>query len=285
MAVKRSIFILTENIIFSDRIPISVTRVEENFTSLEHCHDFIEVCYVEEGAGTHHIGNTSVAAAKGDLFFIPVGVPHVFRPHSTSRRTPLIVYNCMFSPERMAMLARAIPGGEAMLDLLAQDQWQHFYDRYGDCHNRFLQLHLEYASVQPGREMALYVHVLELLLLIRRLATESPNPRLPQPPELESALHWLHSCYNQPFLLGDLAAMAGVGERQFHRLFTKYTGMPMKEYLQNIRITEACRLLTTTSQKIGDIAAAVGYQDTAYFNRLFKKKTGVSPRLYRQSVI
>jgi AraC family L-rhamnose operon transcriptional activator RhaR len=81
--------------------------------------------------------------------------------------------------------------------------------------------------------------------------------------------------------IADMASRLGMSERQFQRNFKKHTGMTFIEYVQNARIDQSCRLLRLTRDKVSLIAAAVGYQDLKYFNALFKKKTGVSPRQYR----
>ncbi|MEV5025411.1 helix-turn-helix domain-containing protein [Paenibacillus sp. LPE1-1-1.1] len=91
----------------------------------------------------------------------------------------------------------------------------------------------------------------------------------------------LHTAYNRTIKTHELAVLTGVGERQFLRLFTKHTGMNVTDYLQNIRVDRACDLLQSSNRKVSDIAASVGYHNVAFFNELFKKKTGVSPREFR----
>ena len=58
--------------------------------------------------------------------------------------------------------------------------------------------------------------------------------------------------------------------------------MTFKEYQTNVRIDEACRLLTTSNKKIIEIAEIVGYKDLAFFVSIFKKKTGVTPTEFRK---
>ena len=54
------------------------------------------------------------------------------------------------------------------------------------------------------------------------------------------------------------------------------------EYVQTLRIEEAKHLLETTADPTDGIAARVGYEDPAFFRRLFKRRTGVTPARYRQ---
>jgi YesN/AraC family two-component response regulator len=66
------------------------------------------------------------------------------------------------------------------------------------------------------------------------------------------------------------------------RKFKSVTGFGFKEYLTNIRIREASRLLLTTSKSITEIAEACGFGDGNYFGDAFKKIKGVPPRVFRK---
>lgn len=68
----------------------------------------------------------------------------------------------------------------------------------------------------------------------------------------------------------------------FSNIFKSYTGIGFSEYLTNVRIQKAQYLLKNTDYKIYDISEKVGYNDAAYFNRIFKREVGVSPYKFRQ---
>jgi transcriptional regulator GlxA family with amidase domain len=79
--------------------------------------------------------------------------------------------------------------------------------------------------------------------------------------------------------LGDALRMPG---RTLKRRFKQATGSTLIERVQNLRIEEAKLQLETTRASIDDISAAVGYEDPAFFRRLFKRLTGLSPSHYRK---
>ena len=66
------------------------------------------------------------------------------------------------------------------------------------------------------------------------------------------------------------------------RRFKAATGQTLIEHVQGLRIEEAKRLLETSTNLVEDISAEVGYEESAFFRRLFKRLTGVSPGQYRR---
>jgi AraC-like DNA-binding protein len=60
--------------------------------------------------------------------------------------------------------------------------------------------------------------------------------------------------------------------------------MSIQVFLQRMRIEEACRLLAQTNLSMAEVAAAVGYQDTRHFSKVFRRYQVISPREYRKTV-
>jgi len=82
-----------------------------------------------------------------------------------------------------------------------------------------------------------------------------------------------------------VAAMAGVSEGYFYRLFKKRTGKSPAHYLTSIRIERAARALRMSSVAIAEVAADCGYPDPFYFSRVFKRHTGQSPAAFRGNTL
>jgi AraC-like DNA-binding protein len=84
----------------------------------------------------------------------------------------------------------------------------------------------------------------------------------------------------------DFAALAsdlGLSYSGFRKKFRRVTGLPPGRYQQQIRLNHACRLLQQSHSSITEIAERLGFENIFYFSRLFKRKTGMSPRDYRGS--
>ncbi|WP_217596068.1 AraC family transcriptional regulator [Cohnella sp. GbtcB17] len=279
---RRDIRILFGEKYFEDDLPISINRAVETYDLHEHRHDFLEISYVSEGSGVHHTDQPPVAVKQGDVVLIPVGVSHVFRPVSPSRSRPLVVRNCLIQTERFGELLRGIPGSAPLAALLEQPSIRYFRDADGECERLFGRMHLEHRARRSARVAALHVLLLDLLILLLRLGEERAPAAATMPVGLEEALRVLHGAYATPLSTSALAAAAGIGERQFQRLFVRYTGMTPLAYQQSLRMREACRLLRDTDWKLVAVAEAVGYQDMSHFAALFKRVVGCAPGQYRK---
>lgn len=105
-------------------------------------------------------------------------------------------------------------------------------------------------------------------------------------PHADSAVRraedWLARNFRQPNAVAAVVAACGVPERSLKRRFKAATGSTLIAYLQNLRIEEAKRLLEAESLPAEEIAAAVGYDNHAFFRRLFRRNTGLTPGAYRR---
>jgi len=100
---------------------------------------------------------------------------------------------------------------------------------------------------------------------------------------VEEILNYIHNNYTKDIMVGDLAKKYAVNPDYLSSLFKQETGKNIIRYLTEIRIEGACRLLKETQTKIADISYSLGYNDRQYFNRVFKKITGMSPTDYRSA--
>lgn len=83
--------------------------------------------------------------------------------------------------------------------------------------------------------------------------------------------------------LDDLAQYIGNNVSYLSRMFKKDTGKTLNDYINEVKIEEAKRLLSATDRSIADIAMSLGYSTQPYFTTLFKKRTGMTPAEFRES--
>ena len=88
---------------------------------------------------------------------------------------------------------------------------------------------------------------------------------------------------NPDFNVNSLAKDIGLSRSQLHRRFKAITGETPSNFLKEIRMKEAVRLLETTPVSVFEVCYAVGFSDPKYFSREFRKKYGMSPSVYAKS--
>ncbi len=93
---------------------------------------------------------------------------------------------------------------------------------------------------------------------------------------------WLAEHFREVDAIARVVEMASIPERTLKRRFKAATGSALIEYLQNLRIEEAKRLLETSRMPVDDVSAEAGYADASFFRRLFKRMTGLTPGQYRR---
>ena len=96
------------------------------------------------------------------------------------------------------------------------------------------------------------------------------------------AEEWLGQNFRQLHAVAAVVAAADIPERSLKRRFKAATGSTLIGYVQNLRIEEAKRLLETGSLSSEDVSVQVGYENPAFFRRLFKRSTGLTPGQYRR---
>jgi two-component system response regulator YesN len=98
---------------------------------------------------------------------------------------------------------------------------------------------------------------------------------------IEQALKLIHQKYSEDMKLQALADDLSIHPVWLSQLFKKEVGVNFLDYVTDMRIQKAKELLRQTNIKIYEVAGSVGYQDIHHFGRLFKKKTGVTPKAFR----
>ncbi len=99
---------------------------------------------------------------------------------------------------------------------------------------------------------------------------------------VEEAEQWLEEHFREGDVVQGVVEALAMPERTLKRRFKKATGSTLLERVQNLRVEEAKLQLESTRNSIDDISAAVGYEDAAFFRRLFKRMTGLAPSQYRK---
>jgi AraC family transcriptional regulator of arabinose operon len=141
-----------------------------------------------------------------------------------------------------------------------------------------LQLQKEFFA---DASVLLFSHI---LMMLGRSHGELSRSRPVPPDEVEEVVVYFHEHYPENIHIEEFLVSRGYGVSSFFRKFKAATGVSPLQYLLQIRLTNAMKLLETTNFPISEIARLTGYENALYFSRLFHKHTGVSPREYRNGI-
>ena len=272
---------------------IAVSRTDTTIRCPLHAHDFIELVYIESGRGYHMIGETKARIKKGDYFILSPNVPHEYAP---DKDQSLVLINCIFHPRAIDI---SLEGCKDFVDVAYHYLFHSFYsEKDPKNYIQFVGIHSkeigrllaymaeEYAAKKKGYKQILKSELVRLLILSFRLYTEDEKQQQ-DPPVLkqlvaESTMRYIQQAFGKSITTEGLAERCYLSPSYFNKLFKEAGGMTALQYLQKVRVEEACRLLRQTALPTSQIAIDVGYSNIKFFYELFKKATGRTPGEYRK---
>lgn len=151
-------------------------------------------------------------------------------------------------------------------------------------HIESLFVDIEYTAKSdlPYRD-DLAINLLEQLL-IRCKSVQPDVVSKPLDPRIIQAINYMTQNLNQDFTLEEIAAHTCLSPSRLGHLFRDEMKMTITQWRDDQRISRAKQLLVTTHYSVNHIGRIVGYSDPLYFSRVFKRKAGVSPKLYREKI-
>ena len=220
-----------------------------------------QLLYTKSGVGTVRIKEEEFEVCEGDIFILPPFTPHEYSPKTDPWNTMWITYNGAVAKGSFPFSA----------DIKHGNDFEDFYKKISRGKTQ--------SDWRRKSSAALY----ELLLCLLEREGISKYDTATREPDVSTAVQYIAEHYHETVELSSLAELAGLSEGHFCRVFKKYTHMRPVEYITNLRIERAKDLLLELPPKaIAEIATGVGYTSAAYFSKIFKEKTGVTPEEYRR---
>ena len=104
------------------------------------------------------------------------------------------------------------------------------------------------------------------------------------PQMVREARDYMQKHLEEDVPMPDVAAALGVSYTNFRRLFKRYTGLAPSQYFINLRLHRAKQLLRSTQMSVKEISYRLQFENPEYFSTLFKRRTGVRPRDFREGL-
>jgi AraC-like DNA-binding protein len=254
-----------------------------------HTHSFYEICFAFEGRGVFRIAGEDKPIQAGDVF---VAKPHEAHEIVSNRKEPLGIYFWAHTlvPTSYPERGPADQAIDLLLDqFISAQRWVCTVGEPGLSVLRLLSLEISQRS--PGYTQMLTALTSKLLLDVARavaagtVSCEEPEHKpLSQAESVtQTVIRYLNDNLSRPIQIRDVAAQVHLSERHLSRLFQQITGSSLLDYLTTLRVEAASQLLLDRTRAIKNIAREVGYPDVHYFTTLFRRRTGQTPAVFRES--
>lgn len=265
ITVIKSVTVKCMDIIYENRIRLIGYSVDKALSPMVHLHKELEVIYVRQGKSVAYADKNSYMLNAGDMFITFPNQVHYYR---TVQRGEYIIL--IFSPDILygisAEISKSIPDINCFSssdDVEIRDIFDRIYASDGEYKNIAIS---GYLNVIMSR-------------ILPRLRLQTVNA------ENNSAFYNIidfctHN-FKDDITLDLVSEKLHLSKYYISRLINKRLKRNFNEYINNLRISEACNLLRETDTKIADISEDVGFGTIRSFNRAFKLVMGVSPTEYR----
>lgn len=253
-----------------------------------HWHDHLEIAQVLEGRGSFLFGRRTFEAAPGDVFFIDNSQPHVALAEPGARLRLLLV---LFRPELIAgpgcreldlgylapfrgderTASPRIAASSALAAELAPvlGELREIWERGDPAEHHLADATLRRALALANRHRRLG----------SRSATQAAALRSEQ---IRPVLAYVDRHCRESITLDDVAQVVHVSPSRVRHVFKDVTGVSFKEYVTQVRVAEAKRLLLSTDLSVAEIARAVSYTNLHQFYKVFYRSCAMSPGEYRR---
>lgn len=255
-------------------INIFFIRHPEQNTIPLHWHNHFEWIYITQGSFRVQVGAEFKDVSKGDIIFVNRKELHSAFPNSSESELYAIVYNQAFLIDGELDRVKR----DYLVPLLNHELDMPFFFEKSAYQLAELQNCLEkmikaFSDKRSGHEILVKAYLLEAIAHAFQVAEVSPkiDKQTNKNTVIEPILYHISNHFDQPISVKQAAELCNLSPNYFCYVFKKATGYTLKEYINRLRISEAERLLYSNQYSIQQIAYLVGFSNSTYFGRTFKK--------------
>lgn len=254
-----------------------------------HQHPEIQITYIVEGEGTLIAGNTISQFKTGNVYVIGSNVPHVFR--SDDQYYSKTSDHCSAG---ISLYFELDFGGFPFINLPEMENIRNFFGQPGysylmeECLGKTVSGLLSEIQKSAGfNRLSLFLQVLDFIsnsteLKTLSIAREYKHYNEKEGKRMNDVLQFTFRESHRQITIDEVSEIAHLTPEAFCRFFKIRTRKTYINFLNEVRISNACKLLMNKEESISEICFKSGFSNLSNFNRIFRKLTSCSPRQFRK---
>ncbi len=288
-------------------------RVDPVFDFRWHFHPEFELTYIVRSGGQRFVGDSIERYRDGDFVLLGPNLPHTWMSEQQHPPLPPLIKG-----GRTAAKSRVLKEGKnaarktrvehraIYAQFLSDFAGEEFFRRpelaavarlleraaqglrfTGKTQQAAARLMPELLATSGMTRLLKLLEILDLLAHSKHavpLSSKTFAPSLKRRDErrIDDVCRFIHDNIAQPIEQPEAARRAHLSVSAFSRFFKKSLGRTFSEYVNELRVGQACRLLIESDKSVAEIAFGSGFENLSNFNRRFRALKGISPRVYRR---
>lgn len=254
----------------------------------KHTHDFVEMIYMCQGSTVHFIDDHKITLHAGDLLLLNQHATQEILPASKDDIAINFIILPQFFDTAFQMMASAdSPLRDFIISCLTENNQKGNYLYFAAADLLPVQNIMENLvyNMLEGHGGQYKINQFTVGLLFLTLIQHTDLIHVSDASYDQQITFQLFRYLDTHYKTASLQAFADENRLNIHvlgRILKKTTGTSFTSLLQQKRLSHACYLLQNTPLPITDIAYAVGYENSSFFHRLFRKTYGITPKAYRR---
>ena len=252
-----------------------------------HYHPELELVYIIKGEGTRFVGDNIDRFESGDLVLLAANLPHVwksdeeyFKPESKKMVKALVIH---FQIDFLGPQIWVVPEFQAIKKLLETSKSGISF--HVPAIHPIKKLLINISALSPFDRLLMLMTILNQLSTLKEQKSLSgiayaENSLQNKSERLDKINNYIITNFKNEIQIEKIAEIANMTVASICRYFRKKTRKTLTEFINEVRIGYACKLLIDGAYSISEIGYLCGYNNPSYFNRQFKKITTINPTQY-----
>ncbi|GLX77764.1 AraC family transcriptional regulator [Thalassotalea insulae] len=263
---------------------VNLTTIEFNW----HYHPEYEICLTLNSAGSKHIGDHTSYYNGPNLVIMGPKLPHSWHCKPTPPHNELIVYVAQIPAKWLDDLVYNNPELGILKNLLERSKRGIEFSQATT--RESLNICKAMCHAEPLKRYLLLIELFDLMVNDQQAKVLSSNSFSNQYQQdtavakLDKVINYIYQHYTEPLTAEKLASLVYMSTNHLHRFFKQRTEHTLNQFINQLRIGKACKLLIDSDTQISTISDLCGFNNISNFNRRFRMIKGATPKEYRNKI-